>query len=500
MALFANLILLSLFLQINIEAFRQSLNIVSLKNINSFSTSKSTDLLRTIYNNQFYNGQTKFCAHYKGIRIGINNINPSSSTSTSTQLCVTKPSAGAVIPEGSGSPCRIKVIGVGGGGGNAINRMVEASIGVAGVELWALNTDVQALGRSLAPNTLKIGDNISRGLGAGGNPSVGMKAAMESREEIMAIVQGADLVFVTAGMGGGTGSGAAPIVAECAKDSGALTVGVVTKPFGFEGRRRMQQAKAAILAMKNNVDTLIVVSNDKLLEIVPENTPLSEAFLLADDILRQGVVGISEIIVKPGLVNVDFADVRTIMGNAGTALMGIGHGKGKNRAVDAAKSAISSPLLDFPINDAKGIVFNIVGGADMTLQEINSAAEVIYENVDENANIIFGALVDEKIADGEMSITVLATGFPTDFYGYDNDEEAFAAAATAAAAKKALTASTRSTYKPTDKDEDSEDADLDDKTYEVGDSDDEDGSTILKKQDGEGKKKGFRGFIKRIFS
>ena len=210
--------------------------------------------------------------------------------------------------------------------------------------------------------------------------------------------------------------GAAPVVAECAKLAGALTVGVVTKPFGFEGRKRMQQAKEAIQEMKDKVDTLIVVSNDKLLEIVPENTPLTDAFLVADDILRQGVVGISEIIIKPGLVNVDFADVRTIMGNAGTALMGIGQGKGKTRAVDAAMAAISSPLLDFPITKAKGIVFNIVGGPDMTLQEINSAAEVIYGAVDMDANIIFGALIDDKITTGEVSITVLATGFATDFF------------------------------------------------------------------------------------
>lgn len=249
--------------------------------------------------------------------------------------------------------------------------MVESTLGVNGVDLWALNTDSQALAKSLAPNILKIGAKISRGLGAGGTPDVGAKAAEESREEIMNIVKDADLVFVTAGMGGGTGSGAAPIVAECAKQSGALTVGVVTKPFNFEGRRRMQQAKNAIAQMKDKVDTLIVVSNDKLLQIVPENTPLTDAFLVADDILRQGVIGISEIIIKPGLVNVDFADVRTIMSNAGTALMGIGHGKGKTRAVDAAIAAISSPLLDFPITKAKGIVFNIVGGIDMSLQEIN---------------------------------------------------------------------------------------------------------------------------------
>lgn len=239
---------------------------------------------------------------------------------------------------------------------------------------------------------------------------MGKSAAEESREEISNIVRGSDLVFVTAGMGGGTGSGAAPVVAEVAKDLGALTVGVVTKPFGFEGRKRMSQANEAIAELQSKVDTLIVVSNDKLLQIVPEHTPLADAFLVADDILRQGVVGISEIIVKPGLINVDFADVRTVMGNAGTALMGIGTGKGKTRAQDAAVAAISSPLLDFPIQKAKGIVFNIVGGEDLTLTEINSAAEVIYENVDQDANIIFGALVDKKM-NSEISITVLATGF-----------------------------------------------------------------------------------------
>eukprot|EP01041_Mallomonas_annulata_P003156 gene3156-6212_t len=328
-----------------------------------------------------------------------------------------------VQAEGSGSICRIKVIGVGGGGGNAVNRIIESSNGIPGVEMWVVNTDAQALSRSLATKRLNIGKVLSRGLGAGGNPQIGCRAAEETREEIMAMVKDADLVFVTAGMGGGTGSGAAPIVAECAKEAGALTVGVVTKPFGFEGRKRMQQARDAILEMKEKVDTLIVVSNDKLLEIVPENTPLTDAFLVADDILRQGVVGITDIIIKPGLVNVDFADVRTIMGNAGTALMGIGHGKGKNRATDAAMSAISSPLLDFPITRAKGIVFNIVGGSDMTLQEINAAAEVIYDNVDADANIIFGALVDDKITSGEVSITVLATGFSTDYFSAEGSEE-----------------------------------------------------------------------------
>jgi len=322
----------------------------------------------------------------------------------------------------TGSPCIIKVIGVGGGGGNAVNRMVETNIN--GVEFWTVNTDAQALEKATAKNTLNIGGIVTRGLGAGGNPSVGKGAADESRDEIAAMVRGADLVFVTAGMGGGTGSGAAPVVAEVAKDMGALTVGVVTKPFGFEGRKRMQQANDAIAELQSKVDTLIVVSNDKLLQIVPENTPLADAFLVADDILRQGVVGISEIIVKPGLINVDFADVRAVMGDAGTALMGIGTGKGKTRAQDAAVAAISSPLLDFPINKAQGIVFNIVGGNDLTLQEINAAAEVIYENVDSDANIIFGALVDSEM-ESEVSITVLATGFELDvgtLVGADSEE------------------------------------------------------------------------------
>jgi len=308
------------------------------------------------------------------------------------------------------SPCIIKVIGVGGGGGNAVMRMIET--GVEGVQFAAINTDAQALFRfNGIAAVLNIGKEVTRGLGAGGIPDNGRKAAEESRLEIHNIVAGSDLVFVTAGMGGGTGSGAAPIVAEIAREAGALTVGVVTKPFGFEGRRRMQQAEMAIDKLRSVVDTLIIVSNDRLLQIVPENTPLQKAFTVADDVLRQGVVGISEIIVRPGLINVDFADVRTIMGDAGTALMGIGRGTGKNRAQDAAAAAISSPLLDFPIEKAKGVVFNIVGGLDLTLQEINAAAEVIYEAVDPNANIIFGSLVDESM-EGEVAITVIATGFP----------------------------------------------------------------------------------------
>jgi len=317
----------------------------------------------------------------------------------------------AVIPEGGVSPCNIKVVGVGGGGGNAINRMVQSN--VAGVEFWCMNTDAQALARhDQEIQTLNIGMDVTRGLGAGGMPEIGKKAAVESREDIAEALRGSDLVFVTAGMGGGTGSGAAPIVADVARELGALTVGVVTKPFGFEGRRRSMQALGAIANLKEVVDTLIVVSNDKLLQIIPENTPLEKAFSVADDILRQGVVGISDIIVRPGLINVDFADVRSVMAGAGTALMGIGKGEGKHRAEDAAAAAINSPLLDFPIDQAQGIVFNVVGGNDMTLQEINAAAEVIYENVDPSANIIFGALVDDSMQ-GAISITVLACGFST---------------------------------------------------------------------------------------
>ncbi|CBN79234.1 conserved unknown protein [Ectocarpus siliculosus] len=307
-----------------------------------------------------------------------------------------EPHAAQLMPDGGNTPCSIKVVGVGGGGGNAVNRMVQT--GIAGVEFWSLNTDAQALSRNLAPGKLAIGQSVTRGLGAGGVPSVGRKAAEESMDDLRLVVQGADMVFVTCGMGGGTGSGAAPYVAEAARDQGCLTVGVVTKPFAFEGRKRMSQANEGIELLREKVDTLIVIANDKLLQIVPEDTPVQDAFLVADDILRQGVVGISEIIIKPGLVNVDFADVRSVMNKAGTALMGLGKAKGKNRAAEAARAAIESPLLDFPVTDAKGIVFNIIGDADLTLAEINEAASVIYANVDPDANIIFGALVDADVA------------------------------------------------------------------------------------------------------
>ncbi|KAJ8611473.1 hypothetical protein CTAYLR_005158 [Chrysophaeum taylorii] len=304
-------------------------------------------------------------------------------------------------------PCEIRVIGVGGGGGNAINRMLDSD--VRGVSFWCVNTDAQALASSRCSNRLHIGRDLTRGLGAGGDPSVGREAALESTKDVTRMVAGADMVFVTAGMGGGTGSGAAPVVAAAAKASGALTVGVVTKPFAFEGRRRMKQAISGIEALQDECDTIIVISNDKLLSIVPANTPVTEAFLVADDILRQGIIGISEIIVKPGLINVDFADVKAVMQDAGSALMGIGTGRGPNRAVDAAVAAISSPLLDFPVLNAKGIVFNIVGGPGFSIQEVQKASTVIYENVDPDANIIFGASI-QKDMENELSITVLATG------------------------------------------------------------------------------------------
>lgn len=307
-----------------------------------------------------------------------------------------------------GSVAKIKVIGVGGGGGNAVNRMIASD--VIGVEFWSFNTDAQALLQSSASKRFQMGQKLTRGLGAGGNPAIGQKAAEESRDDIAAAVEGADLVFITAGMGGGTGTGAAPIIAEVAKELGALTVGIVTRPFTFEGRRRGQQAEEGIAGLQSRVDTLIVIPNDKLLSVISEQTPVQEAFRVADDILRQGVQGISDIIMIPGLVNVDFADIRAIMADAGSAMMGIGIGSGKSRAREAAMTAISSPLLETSVEGASGVVFNITGGEDMTLHEVNAAAETIYEVVDPNANIIFGAVIDPKL-DGEIRITVIATGF-----------------------------------------------------------------------------------------
>lgn len=313
-----------------------------------------------------------------------------------------------IIPS---SVARIKVIGVGGGGSNGVNRMISSD--VSGVEFWALNTDAQALLHSAAPKRMQLGQKLTRGLGAGGNPAIGMKAAEESREELIAALEGADLVFITAGMGGGTGTGAAPIVAEVAKEVGALTVGIVTKPFTFEGRRRMKQAEEGTAALQSSVDTLITIPNDRLLHAISEQTPIQEAFRVADDILRQGVQGISDIITIPGLVNVDFADVRAVMADAGSALMGIGSGSGKSRAREAAHAAISSPLLESSIEGARGVVFNITGGRDMTLHEVNAAADAIYEVVDPEANIILGAVIDDRL-EGELRITVIATGFSTD--------------------------------------------------------------------------------------
>jgi cell division protein FtsZ len=303
---------------------------------------------------------------------------------------------------------QIKVVGVGGGGCNAVNRMISS--GLSGVDFWAINTDAQALAHLEAAQRLQIGQKITRGLGAGGNPAIGNKSAEESRDEIARALENTDLVFITAGMGGGTGTGAAPIVAEVAKEMGCLTVGVVTRPFTFEGRRRTSQAEQGIEELQSRVDTLVIIPNNQLLSVIPAETPLQEAFRAADDILRQGVQGISDIITIPGLVNVDFADVRAVMADAGSALMGIGVSSGKNRAQEAAMMAISSPLLEHSIEGAKGVVLNITGGNDLTLHEVNAAAETIFEVVDPNANIIFGAVINEKIQ-GDICITVIATGF-----------------------------------------------------------------------------------------
>ena len=306
-----------------------------------------------------------------------------------------------------------QVVGVGGGGSNAVNRMVGSDI--QGVEFWIVNTDSQAMATAAVPENchIQVGKELTRGLGAGGNPEIGQKAAEESRQSIEQALAGSDMVFVTAGMGGGTGSGAAPVVAGVAKAAGILTVGIVTMPFKFEGRQRYNQAMDAVERLRRNVDTLIVIPNDRLLSAVDTALPVQDAFLLADDILRQGVRGICDIITLPGLINVDFADVRAVMADAGSSLMGIGRATGKNRAREAAAAAISSPLLDLGIDRATGIVWNITGAKDLTLHEVNEAAEVIYELVDPSALIIFGAVVNPsiKLAEGEVAITLIATGF-----------------------------------------------------------------------------------------
>src|SRR5881396_1260522 len=304
---------------------------------------------------------------------------------------------------------KIKVIGVGGGGGNAVNRMIQA--GIKGVEFLVANTDVQAMRHSLAPNKIQIGAKLTKGLGAGANPEVGKQAALEDTDRILEALSGADMIFITTGMGGGTGTGAAPIIASLAAELGALTVAVVTKPFGFEGKRRRVQAEQGIRALRDTVDTLITIPNERLLNFVERGTSLGEAFKMADDILRQAVQGISDLITVPGEINLDFADVRTIMRGMGMALLGTGVAGGERRAVEAAQRAISSPLLeDTSIDGAKGVLINITGGPDMTLFEVHEAASIIQEAADEEANIIFGTVIDPKMGD-EVKVTVIATGF-----------------------------------------------------------------------------------------
>jgi len=311
-------------------------------------------------------------------------------------------------PIGPEQYAQIKVVGVGGGGTNAVNRMIVE--GLLGVDFIAINTDGQALMLSNAPKRVRIGDKLTRGLGAGGNPEQGMKAAEESSDELYAVLKGADMVFITCGMGGGTGTGASPVVARIAKEVGALTIGVVTRPFTFEGHKRSAAAELGINALKEHVDTLIAIPNDRLLEIVDKKAPLQTAFRTADDVLRQGIQGISELITVPGLINLDFADVRAIMSEGGAALMAVGTATGDDRALQAAQQAITSKLLDVTIDGARGILFNVTGGPSMTLYEVNQAAALIKETAHPDVNLIFGAVIDEKMAD-TIRVTVIATGF-----------------------------------------------------------------------------------------
>lgn len=311
-------------------------------------------------------------------------------------------------PSPVANPAKIKVVGVGGGGGNAVNRMIKA--GLTGVDFWVMNTDAQVLEMSSADNKIRLGNKLTAGLGAGGDPSVGEKAAEETREDIVKALDGADMVFVTSGMGGGTGTGAAPVVAKIAKELGALTIGVVTKPFSFEGKRRLNQALQGLEKLKETVDALIVIPNDKLLEVVERRTTMKEAFQVVDEVLLRGVQGISDIITVPGLINVDFADVKAVMQSSGSALMGIGRGSGEGRAMEAAKLAINSPLLETSINGASGIILNVTGGSDMTLHEVTEAAQVIHDAVLDDAIVTFGSVIDDRIQ-GEIQITVIATGF-----------------------------------------------------------------------------------------
>ncbi len=310
---------------------------------------------------------------------------------------------------------KIKVIGVGGSGGNALKRMIDT--GIQGVDFVAVNTDAQDLHHSQAELKVHLGKNLTKGLGAGMNPDIGKKSAEESKEEVYQAVTGSHMVFITCGLGGGTGSGASPVIAQAARESGALTVAVVTKPFMFEGMQRKKIAEQAFEELKKNVDTIITIPNDKILNIIDRNTPVTEAFSLIDDVLRQGVQGISDLITVPGLINVDFADVSAIMRNAGSALMGIGSATGEDRAVNAAKMAINSPLLDVSIQGAKGVLFNITGGKDLSMSEINDAASIITESIDIDAKVIFGAVVSDTMKDGEIKVTVIATGFdqPAEF-------------------------------------------------------------------------------------
>jgi len=308
----------------------------------------------------------------------------------------------------SESFARIMVLGIGGGGSNAVNRMIEE--GLAGIEFAAVNTDAQALLLSNAPKRVRIGDKLTRGLGAGGNPEVGQKAAEESAEELYEVLKGTDMVFLAAGIGGGTGTGAAPVVAQIAKEVGALVIGVVTRPFTFEGAKRAQAAEAGIAKLKEHVDTLIVIPNDRLLQIVDKRASLTDAFRTADDVLRQGIQGISELITVPGLINLDFADVRTIMSEGGAALMAVGRASGEDRARVAAEQAISSQLLDITIDGAHGILFNVTGGPGLSLFEVNQAAAIIKETAHPDVNLIFGAVIDPTIGD-ELRVTVIATGF-----------------------------------------------------------------------------------------
>ena len=314
---------------------------------------------------------------------------------------------------------RIKVVGVGGGGNNAVNRMILA--GLKGVEFVGVNTDAQALQMSRAAEKIQIGLKLTKGLGAGANPDIGQSAAEESRDEIAKVIMGSDMVFIAAGMGGGTGTGAAPVVAQIAKEVGALTVGVVTRPFSFEGRKRAMQAERGIIELREQVDTLITIPNDRLLQVVDKHTTVQEAFAIADDVLLQGVQGISNLITIPGLINLDFADVKTIMSDTGSALMGIGQSSGENRAVEAARKAIASPLLETSIEGAKGVLLNITGGSNLTLLEVNEASEIVAEAADQEANIIFGAVIDDDLKD-DLRVTVIATGFEQKSATVDNSK------------------------------------------------------------------------------